>query len=95
MQDVATENDLMQRRDFSRHDTAERLSKISSARKLIYEEQYVVDTPQVEALLKPESLVPTLVRVLELRNGINHLKLLSRTRSQKGFVGWDLISLSC
>ena len=31
---------------------------------MIYEEQYVVDTPQVEAFLKPESLVPTVVCAL-------------------------------
>ena len=41
----------------------ERHEKISAARRLIYEAQYVVDTPQVENLLKPESLVPTVVRV--------------------------------
>jgi len=29
------------------------------ARRLIYQQHYVVDTPQVEALLKEESLVPT------------------------------------
>ena len=32
-----------------------------SARKLIYEKHYAVDAAQVEALLKDESLVPTMV----------------------------------
>jgi len=50
----------------ARRDTAGRRKKISSARRLIYEEQYVVDTPQVEVLLKPESLVPTVVCFMKL-----------------------------
>ena len=57
------DNDILQRRILARRDTMERREKISAARKLIYEAQYVVDTPQVEELLKPESLVPTVVRV--------------------------------
>ncbi|KIM65626.1 hypothetical protein SCLCIDRAFT_82824, partial [Scleroderma citrinum Foug A] len=40
-------------------DTQERWSKIVTACQLIYEKHYVVDMPQVEALLKEESLVPT------------------------------------
>jgi len=63
VQDVATDNDILQRSILARCDTAERREKISAARRLIYEAQYVVDTPQVEALLKPESLVPTVVCV--------------------------------
>lgn len=66
MPDVATERDMLQRSELSRHDTEERRSKISSARKLIYEGQYSIGTPQVEALLKPESMVPTVVRVFGL-----------------------------
>lgn len=55
----------------SHHDTADRRAKITSARRLIYEGQYIVDTPQVEVLLKPESLVPTMVSVSPLLNKIN------------------------
>ena len=58
-QDVATDNDMSQRTVLAWHDTAERREKIISARQLIYKEQYVIDNTQVEALLKPESLVPT------------------------------------
>ena len=68
MQDVATENDILQRAILARRDTEERRERIFSARQLIYEGQYVIDTPQVEALLKPESLVPTIVRVLSCTN---------------------------
>ena len=64
LQGVATEDDIQQRTDLARRDTIERRDKVASARRLIYEEQYVVDTPQVEALLKPESLVPTVVCIL-------------------------------
>ena len=52
---------MSQRGILARHDTSERREKIYSARRLIYEQHYVVDTPQVEAILKPESLVPTIV----------------------------------
>ena len=66
MQHVATEADILQRRILARRDTVERREKISAARRLIYEDQYVVDTLQVESLLKPESLVPTIVRIFAL-----------------------------
>jgi len=64
LQNIATENDMLQCVILARRDTVERREKISAARRLIYEEQYVVDTPQVESLLKPESLVPTIVCIL-------------------------------
>lgn len=61
IQNVATDIDMVQRQTFARRDTAERRNKIASARELIYEKGYVVDTAQVEAKLKDESLVPTVV----------------------------------
>ena len=64
LQDVATENDMLQRTILARRDTEERRERISSARQLIYQDRYVIDTPRVENLLKPESLVPTIVCVL-------------------------------
>lgn len=63
LQNVATENDILQCGLLPSCDTVERREKISAACRLIYEEQYIVDTPQVETLLKPESLVPTIVCV--------------------------------
>ena len=62
MQLFGTEQDIFQRVDLARKDTHERRNKIITARQLIYEQNYVVDTPQVEALLKGESLVPTKVQ---------------------------------
>ena len=43
----------------TRVDTEEQRSKVMAACCLIYQQHYVVDTPQVEVLLKEESLVPT------------------------------------
>ena len=52
---------MLQRHLLARKDTEERRKKVVDARRFIYERQYVIDTPQVEALLKDESLVPTKV----------------------------------
>ncbi|KIJ58126.1 hypothetical protein HYDPIDRAFT_34472 [Hydnomerulius pinastri MD-312] len=56
---LAMERDTLQRQILARKDTKERRDKITAARRLIYEQHYVVDAPQVEVLLKEESLVPT------------------------------------
>ena len=61
MHHFRSEKDALQRNVLARRDTQERRNKIVAARRLIYEQNYVVDTPQVEALLKEESLVPTKV----------------------------------
>lgn len=61
MHHFRSEKDALQRNVLVRRDTQERRNKIVAARRLIYEQNYVVDTPQVEALLKEESLVPTKV----------------------------------
>jgi len=46
------------------HDTQERQKKVDDARALIYKEGYSVNSVQVEALLKADSLVPTEVSAL-------------------------------
>ncbi|KIJ58044.1 hypothetical protein HYDPIDRAFT_34551 [Hydnomerulius pinastri MD-312] len=56
---IGSERDMLQRQILARSDTEEKRRKVAAARRLIYENQYVVDTPQVEELLKDESLVPT------------------------------------
>jgi hypothetical protein len=43
-------------------DDARRRSTVASARELIYEKNYAVDSQAVEKLLKAQSLVPTSVR---------------------------------
>ena len=62
---LGTEKDILQRRLLARRDTQGRQKKIFDARRLIYEKNYVVDMPQVEALLKDESLVPTKVSLTQ------------------------------
>jgi hypothetical protein len=66
LQNVASREDLLQRGVLARRDTVARREKVSSARRLIYEGHYIVDAAQVEAILKPESLVPTIVCTLRL-----------------------------
>ena len=57
---------MRQQRVLARVDTEERRDKVAAARQLIYQQHYVIDTPQVEALLKPESLLPTKVLIFSL-----------------------------
>ncbi|KAI0058498.1 hypothetical protein BV25DRAFT_1810603 [Artomyces pyxidatus] len=51
--------DMQQRRTLARVDDAKRRSQISSARKIIYEQDFAVNSAAVERILKEESLVPT------------------------------------
>ncbi|KAF9237474.1 hypothetical protein BU15DRAFT_76018 [Melanogaster broomeanus] len=57
---LGTDSDSRDRQDLVRADSAGLRHKIINARRLIYDKNYAVDTAQVEALLKPESLVPVL-----------------------------------
>lgn len=91
LQDVATVNDMSQHNMLSRHDTADRCAKIILACCLIYEDQYVVNTPQVEALLKHESLVLTMVCILPIQNEFI-FNLIFRTCSGKYLARLDFFS---
>jgi hypothetical protein len=53
--------DRKQRSTLRRLDDAQRRGRVSSARKLIYENNMAVNSAAVERLLQPESLVPTSV----------------------------------
>ena len=64
--DLGSNSDMRQRRVLACVDTEERQDKVAAARQLIYQQHYVIDTPQVEALLKPESLLPTKVLIFSL-----------------------------
>ena len=55
--------DRQQRIQLSRVDTLQRRNKVSSARRIIYEENYRINSAAVERILKEESLVPTSVRI--------------------------------
>ena len=58
-----TSRDNQQRITLSRVDDHTRQWKIQNARRLIYEDNRAVDSAPVQHLLKPESLVPTEVRI--------------------------------
>lgn len=62
MHHIGMESDILQHQVLAHRDTQERQNKIAAARQLIYEKNYVVNTLQVEALLKEESLVLTKVQ---------------------------------
>jgi hypothetical protein len=53
--------DMRQRTTLARIDNEDRRQKIDSARNIIYNKNYAVDTENVETLLQPQSLVPTSV----------------------------------
>ncbi|KAF8833375.1 hypothetical protein BDN67DRAFT_992851 [Paxillus ammoniavirescens] len=57
---VATGQDMLQRELLAHNDTQEHRDKVSNTRKLIYEQNYAVDSKVVEDILKKESLVPTM-----------------------------------
>ena len=63
--------DRQQRVQSPRVDNLQRRNKISSARRIIYEENYRVNSAAVERILKEESLVPTSVGVFSLLYIIN------------------------
>ncbi|KAH7923645.1 hypothetical protein BV22DRAFT_1015047 [Leucogyrophana mollusca] len=57
--DMGRERDMLQRHLLARVDDDERRLKVKTAREIIYGNNYAVNTPKVEELLKPQSLVPT------------------------------------
>ncbi|KIJ58031.1 hypothetical protein HYDPIDRAFT_103402, partial [Hydnomerulius pinastri MD-312] len=57
--DIGTECDMLWPQQLACIDDNDRREKVIAARKLIYEGDYTINTPQVEALLRDESLVPT------------------------------------
>ena len=68
MHTIGTKRDKKQRLTLARVDNLSYCAKISSARELIYESNFAVDSLPVQCLLKPESLVPTEVSCLLLLN---------------------------
>lgn len=63
---MGTPHDMSQRELLLRVDNDSRQSKVLKARKLIYEDNYAVNSLQVQSLLKEESLVPTMVTLPSL-----------------------------
>ena len=59
--EMGTPNDMKQRQLLVRTDNDSGRNKVLRARELIYERNYAVNTPQIERLLRDQSLVPTAV----------------------------------
>jgi beta-lactamase regulating signal transducer with metallopeptidase domain len=58
---LGTPEDLTMRRENRRKDDVDRKDKVNKARRIILVQNYSVNTPEVEKLLKPTSLVPAQV----------------------------------
>ena len=55
--EMGTPNDMRRRQQLVRTDDDSRREKVLCARELIYERNYVVNTPKIEELLRDQSLV--------------------------------------
>ena len=62
LQNLGMKLDMKQRASLARIDDDARQRKVQIARRIIYEQNYAVNSEGVEKVLKEESLVPTLVR---------------------------------
>lgn len=62
LQNLGMKLDMKQRASLARIDDDARRRKVQIARRIIYEQNYAVNSEGVEKVLKEESLVPTLVR---------------------------------
>jgi hypothetical protein len=61
--------DMTQRETLARVDDLSRRNRVASAREIIYEKKYAVDSNAVENILQVDSLVPTAVRGRWLLDG--------------------------
>lgn len=85
--DLGTAADMTVRADDIRRDDANRREKIAEARKLIYEEGYVVNSTKVDDILKPESLVPTEVSTFHYPEMSAPAKCIIRMHSLSALEG--------
>lgn len=61
VQNMGMRLDITQRQTLARIDNEDRRWRIATARKIIYDKNYAIDTDNVETLLQPHSLVPAKV----------------------------------
>jgi len=94
IKNLGLSKDRQQRVQFQRVDNLQRQVKISSARRIIYEENYRVNSAAVERILKEESLVPTSVGVFSLSH-ITNLTAIKNAFSERlhtlGFNFFDIL----
>jgi hypothetical protein len=58
---MGTKRDMKRRKTLARIDDDRRRRNVATARSIIYEKHYAVDSQAVENILKEQSLVPTTV----------------------------------
>jgi hypothetical protein len=87
--------DMAQRETMARVDDIHRRSSVNTARQLIYEKNYRVNSAAVENILRDKSLVPTAVREVYLRPGNNiYTRKLQNAFSDRLFsVGFNFYSM--
>ena len=85
--------DRQQRVQFLRVDNLQRRNKISSARRIIYEENYHVNSTAVERILKEESLVPTSVRFFFLLHIINLTTIKNAFSERLHILGFNFFDI--
>lgn len=86
--------DMKNRKILARVDDEKRRRMIGTARDIIYNKHYAVDSDKVEAILKEHSLVPTVVSV-QLDATRWKLKLGCRMRSPESLHNLASISINC
>ena len=95
IQNLGTVLDRKQRNDLARVDDETRRDKIRTAREIIYQKHYAVDSEHVDAVLKAESLVPTVVSSVTNMVCGGGLTLCCRMPFQKGFPHWVFTFFQC
>ena len=92
---LGTALDRKQRNDLARIDDETRRDKIRTAREIIYQKRYAVDSEHVDAILKAQSLVPTVVSSMMRMVCSDGLMMCCRMHSRKGLPPWGFTFFQC
>ncbi len=86
--------DMKERKTLARVDDDSRRRKVEIAREIIYEKNYAVDNNNVEAILSPESLVPTAVGLVWAYRNTETERLSQNAFSRKlGPLGFNMFQM--
>jgi hypothetical protein len=89
-----TKQDRNKREALVRVDNLSRRAKVESARQLIYEQNWAVDSKPIQRLLQPESLVPTEVsRISYYSVQVGNVLLQNAFSHQLSQFGFNLFSI--
>src|SRR6266404_2607965 len=87
---------MTQRKTLARVDNLSRHNRAASAREVIYEKNYAVDSKAVENILQVDSLVPTAVRDRSLLDAYQIVMIFrSRTHFQANWCSLDFACILC